>query len=282
MQFTRLTPEQKRQFDDEGYLIVRNALSSEEVAALTAAGDALIGSSTSENRQPHPSGLYDSFRNCIAMDPTFLMLLQHPRTFPLIVELFGPNIHLITSHLIYKLPSPPGTASDTALLGWHRDIAGTVHDLGHARIPRMEMKCAFYLTDMMQPSTGVTLFAPGSNHLKEPLQIPSGQSRPDGAVEPQLRAGDAVFFENRTFHAASVNLSGATAKMVMMGYGFRWLMPLDYTEQPSHVVERVDDIGKQLLNGLRDPEGRFIPGGNNAPLREWCRQHSITYTAYDY
>lgn len=70
--------------------------------------------------------------------------------------------------------------------------------------------------------------------------------------------------------------------MIMTGYGFRWLMPFDYTEPSSHVIEHVDAIRKQLLNGLRDPQECFIPGGNNVLLRGWCKQHGIKYAVHDY
>src|SRR5437868_4882710 len=122
MQFKALTPEQKRQFDDEGYLIIRGALSEEIVARLIAAGDHLINSDLTENRQTN-SGSYDSFRNCISMDDAFVELLMHPNTVPLIVQLYGPNIHLVTSHLIYKHPNENGTPRNFRQPGWHRDVA---------------------------------------------------------------------------------------------------------------------------------------------------------------
>ena len=42
MNFTPLTDEQRRSFDQDGYLIVRNALNAESVARLVAAGDRLM------------------------------------------------------------------------------------------------------------------------------------------------------------------------------------------------------------------------------------------------
>ena len=39
MDFVRLTEEQRRSFDDDGFLVVRNALDRESVAALTEAAD---------------------------------------------------------------------------------------------------------------------------------------------------------------------------------------------------------------------------------------------------
>lgn len=277
MEFTPISAQQRRQFDQEGYLIIRNALSPETVERLIAAGDRLMDSDLTDSRQTN-SATYDSFRNCIALDDTFLELLMHPSTVPLVVQLFGPHIHLCTSHLIYKAPNPAGTPRDFRQPGWHRDVAHTPFDLGHANIPRMEMKIAYYLTDTSEPCTGVTMFAPRSNHLKEAIHIPDDSKDPSGAVEPSLKAGDAVFFENRTYHAGAANLSDRTTKAIMMGYAFNWMRPMDYLVQSEELVEKVDDIGKQLLGGLKGPEGRFVPGGVVWPLKEWCKEHGVVYT----
>ncbi len=276
MEFVALSAEQRRQFDDEGYLIVRGALDTATVARLIEAGDRLINSDTTQNRQSL-SGSYDSFRNCITMDDAFIPLLTWPATVPLIVQLFGPNIHLCTSHLIYKHPSPQGTPRDFRQPGWHRDVADTPHDLGHAHIPRLEMKVAYYLTDTSEPCSAVTMVAPGSNHLKKKLHIPEGRRDPDGALEPTLQPGDALFFENRTWHAGAVNLTDRTTKAVMFGYAFNWMKPMDYLIQPDDLLDKVDDIGQQLLGGLKDPQGRFVPGGITRPLKDWCARHGVVY-----
>lgn len=278
MEFTPLTAEQKRMFEEDGLLIVRNALDPDTVARLVEAGDRLCATDRTENRYRTADGQYDGFRNCIAMDDAFLPLLTNPKTVPLLVQLLGPNIHLITSHLIHKQPQPLDTPREKRNPGWHRDVAGTVEDLGHANIPRLEIKCAYYLSDLRERNSGVTLFSPGSHLLKDRMTIPEGQPDPDNVLEPSLEPGDAVFFENRTWHAGALNLSGRVTRAVMFGYGHLWLKPFDYAVQAPSLVEKVtDDIGRQLLGALQDPDGRFIPGGINKPLREWCRQHGVAY-----
>lgn len=277
MDFTALSAEQRRCFYEEGYLIVRNALDADSVGRLLEVGDRLVASDLMEDRQCEEGGRFDGFRNAIALDDAFLPLLTNPRTVPLIVQLFGPRIHLATSHLIYKRPDPPGTPRSARLPGWHRDIMHTPDDLGHAHIPRMEMKCAYYLTELSAPCSGATLLAPGSHRLKERLKLDPLTNDPSSLLEPLLKPGDAVFFENRTWHAGAVNLSGRIRKAVMFGYSYRWLKPMDYLIQPASLVEKADLIGKQLLCGLRDPEGRFIAGGGCEPLTAWCQQHGVQY-----
>jgi len=281
MKFTPITEEQRRAFNDDGFLIVRNALTPPQIERLIAAGDRLIESPRTDDRFSSRNN-YDSFRNSIAKDEAFLELLTLDTTVPLVVQILGPRIQSITSHLIYKFPNDPGTPPTSRTPGWHRDVANTTEDLGHALIPRIELKVAYYLTDTTAPCSAVTMFARGSNHLKEPLEFPEGQTDPDTAVEPQLKAGDAVFFENRTYHAGASNLTGNTTKAIMMGYGFWWMKPMDYAVQPEWLVEKCDDIGKQLLNGLKDKDGRFVPGGIHTPLTEWCQEHGVEYRPVEF
>jgi ectoine hydroxylase-related dioxygenase (phytanoyl-CoA dioxygenase family) len=269
MEFTPLTGAQRQQFDEQGFLVVPGALDQPLIDRLVAASDQLIASDLQENRQVTKDGLYDGFRNVIALDDAFLPLLTFSATVPLIVQLLSPRIHLVTSHLIYKHPDLPGTPPSRRDPGWHRDIQYTPQDLGHAKIPRMEIKCAYYLSDLSEPQKGATLFSPGSNNLKHNLEIPADRVDPDNVFEPLLKPGDAVLFENRTFHAGGVNLSSETRKVVMFGYGYQWLKPFDYFFQPPEVWENLDNIGKQFLGALKDEKGRFVSGGINKPLTEW-------------
>jgi ectoine hydroxylase-related dioxygenase (phytanoyl-CoA dioxygenase family) len=275
MEFLPLTSEQRESFQADGFLILRSVLSPGEVARLIEAGDRLIASDRQDNRQRSAGGLYDGFRNTIAMDDAFIPLLMHPRVFPLVVQLMSPNLSLLTSHLIYKHPNVPGTSPDVREPGWHRDILYTPEDLGHDKVPMLDIKAAFYFTDLSEPNCGATLFARGSQHFKSPLHIPPGKSDPDTAVEPRLHAGDCVLFENRTWHAGAVNLSGRTRKGIMMGYGYSWMRPFDYFQQPGRLLDQVDDIGKQLFGGLKDKNGHFVPGGINDPLRKWWKANGL-------
>ena len=220
--FTRLTDGQRQQFHDEGYLIIRNALDGEAIESLIAAGDRLIATDERLNRY-QTSQYYDGYRNCIHMDEAFIPLLTNAVTLPLVIQLLGSNLQLSTSHLIYRHPDPPGTSDTVRRPGWHRDGGRTQLDLGQDKYPRLGLKCAFYLTDLSQPNSGVTMLAPGSNQLKERIDIPDGRTDPENAIEPLLNPGDCVIFEYRTWHAGAPNFTNITRKCVMIGYCYRWL-----------------------------------------------------------
>ena len=59
----------------------------------------------------------------------------------------------------------------------------------------------------------------------------------------------------------------------MFGYGYRWVMPLDYRSQEPAFLDKLDDLGQYLV-GERYPkiEG-YKPGGGDSPLTPWCEQN---------
>ena len=76
--------------------------------------------------------------------------------------------------------------------------------IGPGAMPRVEIKVMFYLSDCLGPGFGQTWVARGSHKWqpggKGAWQGPEAKARivEEGrGVEPRLRAGDALFFENR-------------------------------------------------------------------------------------
>lgn len=273
--FTPIDPDDLRQFDEQGYLIVRNAIDDDTIQRLTAAGDRLIASDDQSSRQSRTGGRYDGFRNVVLKDNTFVDLIDHPQILPLVIQLLGADLHLITSHLIYKQPDPPDTPTTHRDPGWHRDYFSAQNDLGHYSIPRIELKCAYYLTDLTEPNSGVTMVVPGSNQLDKPIERPSDSGDPPGALEPSLQPGDCLIFENRTWHAGAANLNGRTRKAIMMGYGYRWVKPMDYRYQPPEFVAKLSPLQRYLCGEAYDDVQQFQFDGGANPLKEWCETHGV-------
>ena len=272
--FTKLTDEQRQQFRDEGYLIVPNALDEDRISRLIEAGDRLIATEEIFNRY-QTSEFYDGFRNCIVMDDAFIPLLTNEVTLRSVIQLLGSNLQLSTSHLIYRYPDPAGTSDTVRRPGWHRDGGRTQLDLGQDNYPRLGLKCAFYLTDLNEPNSGVTMLAPGSNQLKERIEIPEGDTDPANALEPLLNPGDCVIFEYRTWHAGAPNFTDRTRKCVMIGYCYRWLKPMDYVKQDRSFVNKLSEIESYLVGEEVDDTLEFQPQGGANPLHEWCDLHGI-------
>ena len=264
-------------FDQNGYLIVRNVLDDESIAKLIEAGDGLINSNLTEKRQ-QLGELYDGFRNVITLDDAFVSLIDHPKILPVVVRLLGANLHIMTSHLIYKHPDPEELPNSHRHPGWHRDYLRATRDLGNAAIPRLLVKCAYYLTDLTSPNRGATLIAPSSNHLIGRPDIPEGSPDPLNVLEPSLTPGDCLIFENRTYHAGGLHRGTDIRKAVMVGFGYRWVVPMDYVTQSGDFLAKLTPLQRYLLGGEIEETIEYRYEGGRNPLREWCEELGIPDT----
>ena len=262
MNFVRLTDAQRRTFGADGFLIVPQAIDAETVARLTRGGDRLAGSFIND-----PAEVQIQLRRGIVQEEAFDTLVSNAATVSLVVQLLSPNIHLHSASLIYKKPQDPPMPSAR---GWHRDI-GIAEDLGHAGLPRLGIKVCYCLCDFSAPNSGMTLMARGTHRNATPLSIPIGAVDPPSVVDPLLRAGDAILFENRIFHTAAPNLSRRTSKVVIYGYAYRWMKTDQYLDPPDEqVLERAaTDTDRQLLGGYRNVDE--VPRA----LIDWAQEHGV-------
>jgi ectoine hydroxylase len=269
MEFVPLTPEQRQRFDEDGFLIVRNALDVDTVARLIEEGDRAAEAFLRKPEVPHkPEYNHIDLRQGLLTQPALRTLVTHSSTVPLVVQLLSPNIHLHSTTLIYKRPSRPLVS--VFRRGWHRDIR-IPRDLGHLHLPRVGIKICYCLTDFHQDNCGMTLMARGTHLRPEPLAIPKGEVDPLGVevCDLKVNAGDALFFENRIFHTAAPNLSNRTSKVLMYGYAYRWMKQEVYLDGSKKQLEGADPIAYQLLGGYRDID--TPPWA----LQRWAKRHGV-------
>ncbi|GIX06072.1 MAG: hypothetical protein KatS3mg115_0475 [Candidatus Poribacteria bacterium] len=270
-----LTQEQLRQFEEQGFLIVPNALPPEMVQRLSEAVDRLIAEEKLE-AQPQQHTLH--LRNCIVEDDIFLELLDWPTTFPLVVDILGWNIKLITSHLIVRNPVPPDFDRSRVVVGWHRDGGTSYREMSEPH-PRLFVKVAYWLTDLSEPGRGGLRVLPGSNRLIGRPAHPPGSPDPYGALEIQAKPGDAVIFEQRTWHGVGPNFSKTPRKSLFYGYAFRWIQPMDYLQMPQELLDRVSPIRWQLLSGVKTKLAMYLPTPEDVPLRAWAEERNARLRA---
>jgi ectoine hydroxylase-related dioxygenase (phytanoyl-CoA dioxygenase family) len=268
--FVQLQPEQRQAFDEDGFLIVRNALDKETVRRLVREGDqlaeAFLDKPEVKNR---PEYNHLDLRPGLLKQPALFDLVSRSPTVPLVVQLLSPNIHLHSTSLIYKRPSRPDVPSFRR--GWHRDIR-IPRDLGHQSLPRVGIKICYCLTDFPEPNSGMTVLARKTHLRTEPLKLPKGKVDPEDVevCDLTLNAGDAFLFENRIFHTAAPNLSNRTSKVLMYGYSYRWMKPEIYLEGENATKSAsADPVTRQLLGGYRDLD--TPPWA----LERWAKRHGV-------
>lgn len=263
----RLTDEERRQFEEEGYFAVPGALSSQRVEALTAEVDKIYGGARAMGFNPTASFFYPNF---IPDSNEFLELIDYAGILPKVWDILGWNIYLYHAHLIVTPPN--GEEPNERTFGWHQDSGRVNRDIETHPRPRISLKVAYFLSDVSEPGRGNFWVIPGS-HLQDTIEKPqNGSGQPDGAVPVLAKPGDAVFFDRRLWHTASPNWSDITRKVLFYGYGYRWIRTKD-DMSVDHLWESSDPIRRQLLGWGVNANGFFSPTDEDVPLKVWLEEH---------
>lgn len=263
----KLTEEERQTFERTGYLIVEDALSAEQVAALTKAVDSIFEKKMEEGHDPRKA-LF--FANFIPEHESFLNLIDHEKTFPKVWDLLGWNIYLYHAHL--GVTPPSGQSRNNKTFAWHQDSGRVNRDIETHPRPRLSLKIGYFLSDVTEEGRGNFWIVPGS-HLKDHLKLPSnGEGQPEGAIPVRVKPGTAVFFDRRLWHTASPNWSDITRKVLFYGYSYRWLRTKDEMET-KHLLEKSDPVRRQLLGDGLNCNGYYSPTEQDAPLLGWLREN---------
>ena len=216
----------RRQFQEQGWLLIPGALESTMHKRLVRAVDRVYGEEESAgglraDRSLHLLGFF-------SRDPMFAELLDYPTTFRYVWSLLGWNIYTHHNHIDIN---PPVAEQGPHFWNWHQDGYRQNSDVDAEPRPMLSLKVCYVLSDLTVENSGATQIIPGS-HVKNELAGRPAEAgdpivTPPGAVGIQAKAGDAFIFDRRLWHSRSVNLSDITRKLVFVGYTHRWIRPLD-------------------------------------------------------
>lgn len=260
------TQEQLDTFNNDGYLVVEDALPPEMIQRLTQVVDGI--EDEERKRQDLDSHqILQKFRTVIE-DDIFLQLLDWPQTFPLVWDILGWNIQLYISHLIVYPAEPE---KDKVLTGgWHQDGGRPVQEMERPQ-PRLSLKISYWLSNVDSPDNGAMQIIPGS-HKRDALPL-SSDSDSEKILDLCVKAGTAVLFDRRMWHRRGLNTSNTSRKVLFFGYSYRWLRGLDFNLMPEEILKKCDPIRRQLLGDGVDIKGWWQPTEADVPLRTWIKEH---------
>lgn len=272
-----MTAAQRAQFERDGYLIIRAALNSDEVANARDALDRVYANAARAGSL-EPDGsmhLLSAIANC----PDLIGLIDHPATFRYVWSVLGWNIHIYHSHLDVH---PPLREHQPFRFEWHQDGGRLNREIETTPRPRLSVKLAYWLSDVSEPGRGNLKVVPGShltNWIAGPPRRDIEWPDPGNAVELTAEAGDAVLIDRRIWHARSRNYSEHTRKVVFFGYSYRWTVMRDITLpfRLSRWFAQLSPVRQQLLGGIEAGNGDHAWGFYPAttPLYSWLKQHGL-------
>jgi ectoine hydroxylase-related dioxygenase (phytanoyl-CoA dioxygenase family) len=301
--YLAMTDQQRRSFDEQGFILIENFFSDSEFDRLLKAIDEVATRIRAEKglQENDPFAL----RNALTHHEAFLDLIDNPRILPLVVDAIGWNIQIRTTHLDYRPPYPgglvpgqvgSGEGADHAAgyknLVWHPDLAGPYLFEAPSldgRLPFMEIKVGYYLSDLRQKNSGAICLVPGS-HRRTPQELRDMNHHvpEDQFIELNVPPNTALLWRTQVWHCVTPNLSKTVRRVFYVGYHYRWLRPTDYIQQDPELIAHSSPIRRQLL-GAVDPDGDplgddpfcepssrywLIKHWEDVPLKKWAEERA--------
>lgn len=261
-----------KSYREAGYVIVRNALSAEEVNHyLTVIDDltARLRRNPDFAREHMESGGRHSVRvrNAMGLEPALAPAMDHPAVFPLLLDIIGPYLRLIGSEVFVREQEP------TPMLPFHTDGGPAMQMVSIDHAARaLQVKIQYFLTDVSEEDSGNFTLVRGS-HRTLPSEtrygcfIPEANAHlengsvPPSTIQVRARAGDAVIFPYSIWHAVAPNRSGRARKSMILRYGHLWHQPFDY-----------DTLEDRDLAGMTERQRRIVGDlGADAGPRAWYK-----------
>jgi ectoine hydroxylase-related dioxygenase (phytanoyl-CoA dioxygenase family) len=263
------------EFDLRGFLVVRSALTDDEVAALNDAYDRFPDLGNGEwygnaQRRDYTSETGFELHNLLDCgDPAFDALIDHPswvdhaRTYAGEAGTYVQGI-TIDEHI---------ATSRTA--GGHHPVHSGGHDASirtqfawrNGRFRCGQLNVLVALTDI-GPGDGPTMIVPGSHksNLRHPLEgdYARGDRMDDlPFAEPvYARAGDALLFVDACLHGGSSRTNAGERRVIILRYGPPWARPrFGYTLRPEF-LERLTSERRRIM----DPIPAIAPGDASIPV----------------
>jgi ectoine hydroxylase-related dioxygenase (phytanoyl-CoA dioxygenase family) len=255
-------PELMKQFNEQGYLLLRNAISQEKVDRLNSAIDEVVAG--------EPETLAHNIYNSVQRHEEIASLIDEPTLLPLVVNLLGYNIQLHISHLTIRKPNPQNANTEThSFINWHQDGP-------HPQFPRIDgitplyyIKTCYILSDMSEPNRGNTKIIPGSHNRPYQPDTKNVTDELPGEMQVCGKPGDVFVFAQNLWHAGAPNHSSFTRRQLFLGYSPIWMRPIDYWAASDEMLKAASPIRKQLLGIIDDnPFKNYVPLDSMVPLKQ--------------
>ncbi len=249
-----LTEAERFLFDVSGYLVIRRALTGEEVEPFVQAA-----------RRVHaqtPPGDWRQVGAAYESEPALEPLIDHPSVFPKVRALLGDYFILQSSWCTVSPPGFPGG-------GWHQDGSG-VYEFRRLSTPTplVQLRVGYFLTDQSEPDMGNMVMIPGSHNSSVPL--PPGLSGDEVPIREVIRGepGDALLFHQGVYHCGTCNRRDYARYIQHMVYAPPWLIPSDRKRNDPAFVKRTTPLRRALLGEWSRPEEPFGAGYERPPFDE--------------
>jgi ectoine hydroxylase len=239
-------------FDVSGYLVIRNALTQNEVAECLAASERL--------HLTTPSGQWRQIGAAYEQESAFEPLIDHPSILPKARALLGDKFILQSS---WCTLSPPHFEGQSL----HQD-GSAAYEFRRLALPTplVQLRIGFFLTDQSQENMGNIVVVPGSHNSSMPL--PKGLNASDIPISQRVtgKPGDALLFHQGLYHCGTANEMDHSRHIFHVVYAPPWLIPSDRKGNDPAFVARTTPVRRALLGEWDHPEQPYAMGYEVPPF----------------
>ena len=250
----RMTPEEKFLFDLEGYVILKQVLNADEIAALKAILDQKCSAAIDRSNWGRVFGASN-------WGAPYQGLIDHPKIVPYLIELLGPKFRLDHDYCIFMTK---GGRDQDLHGGSTKDNADHWYAYRDGVIRCGLTVVTFFLTHANAGDGGFCC-VPGSHKsnfiTSLPPDVRNYQRMPHYVVQPAVEAGDAIIFTEALIHGTAPWTADHERLVLLYKYSpghSAWMSNyydlnqyMDLTEQqkrilaPPSVGERPDSVDEE-------------------------------------
>jgi ectoine hydroxylase-related dioxygenase (phytanoyl-CoA dioxygenase family) len=202
---------QRKQLDEQGYVIFRNLISASQINSILSRLEelwAMEGDHAGEENYIEPG--VRRLANLANKGEVFRNLYAHPRVLEVVEMVMGPDVR---TAMVNARDVPPHTG---VRMPFHMDSdKGRVRDeIGYSAAT------AIWMLDEFSVASGATAFVPGSHRLgKSPKEVLSNldASHPDEIVIAG-QPGDVLVFNGHCWHAGRPNETEGHRRAILVHY----------------------------------------------------------------
>ena len=219
----RLSSDQLRDFDEQGYLFFPNCFSEEEIALLRDDAEAILKVERQEVWREKTGAPRTAFA-AHTFNETFRLLASHPRLVEPLRQLFGEDVYVHQ----FKLNAKAAFEGD--VWQWHQDYGTWARDDGMPQARAMNI--AVFLDEVM-PINGALMLIPKSHrqgmlkagHDVDTTSYPlwtldketvTQLASEGGIVAPTGKPGSVLMFHGNLVHASPPNITPYPRKIVYL------------------------------------------------------------------
>lgn len=217
--FGFLSAEQVAQFDNDGFVVVRDLFSADEIAAVRevvdgfeAEAEAFLKTQQDGRVMIAESGAITFSAHLVARSPALADFARHPNLVGICADLVGPEVNLYWDQAVYKKPEKPRR------FPWHQDN-------GYAYVePQQYLTCWIPLTDATlengcpQVARGLHRYGTLQHDYVEPLGYECFSEPPAEVMVAEAPVGSAVVFSSLTPHLTGPNTTEDVRKAYILQY----------------------------------------------------------------